>query len=240
MKTDSSLLGCLRAAVSRFSALAALVCALSAGAAEAGTALAGRSIPLEQFPGATKWTSAMTRAAAHPPTAEARCAQTRSAQTRSEACRLAQWSALLETLRGASPRRQMEEVNRFINQTRFVTDADNWGAKDYWADPGEFFFRGGDCEDYAIAKYLSLKSLGIARERLRLLVLLDARRAVVHAVLTVELDGQTYVLDNLDDRVRPLFEVAHYRPLYSLNEDAAWIHIGVRQPPRQRPQVAER
>ncbi len=183
----------------------------------------GRSIGPERFPAYAKWDRAMGRDWARSAAAEAACAQRVG-----EACHLGAWSDFVDSLRGLEPAEQVRLVNDRLNQTPFVEDRDNWGAKDYWAAPGEFFGRGGDCEDYALTKYLSLRKLGFSADQLRLVVLKDRRRRVAHAVLVVELGGESLVLDNVDDRVLSWSEVGHYKPLYSLNEQSAWLHVAVR------------
>ena len=59
--------------------------------------------------------------------------------------------------------RRSRAVNRFVNGWAYRADADNYGRSDYWATPLEFFRRSGDCEDYVIAKYRSLRLLGLRR-----------------------------------------------------------------------------
>jgi predicted transglutaminase-like cysteine proteinase len=54
------------------------------------------------------------------------------------------------------------ETNRFLNDWRYKPDDQNYGQRDYWATPLEFLRRSGDCEDYAIAKYVTLRELGFA------------------------------------------------------------------------------
>ena len=75
------------------------------------------------------------------------------------------WRALLKSLAGAPLEHQVYAVNRFINQWRYRSDAENYGHSDYWATPIEFMTRSGDCEDYAIAKYVSLRELGVPVDR---------------------------------------------------------------------------
>ena len=135
-------------------------------------------------------------------------------------------------MRGASRTAQLVRVNRFVNRTRFVSDSANWGVSDYWAAPGEFFARGGDCEDYAIAKYLALRALGFPADALRLLVLIDTLRGRPHAVLLVQSGDRALVLDNQTNALRPWNTVPFYRALYSLNETGAWIHVSARDVPR--------
>ncbi len=184
----------------------------------------GLRIDKARFPGYSKWSAAMRRNQAGLRSNENDCARQPATP-----CRLDEWVEFLDTLRQADPERQTASVNEFINATGFVEDRDNWGMKDYWSAPGEFFANGGDCEDYVISKYLSLRRLGFRADDLRLLVLIDQDRRLAHAVLVVQLDGRTLVLDNLYDRVRSWSDLPHYRPLYSLNEQAVWLHVTVRE-----------
>jgi len=83
--------------------------------------------------------------------------------------RLASWEDILKN-EGGTDREKLEKINSFFNKKIvFVNDTDLYGTKDYWATPVEFLARGaGDCEDYAIAKYFSLKIMGVAEEKLRI------------------------------------------------------------------------
>ena len=82
---------------------------------------------------------------------------------------------------------QIRAVNLFLNDWQYKSDIQNYGRRDYWATPLEFLRRSGDCEDYAIAKYVSLRQIGFAPEQLRLVVR-DVVRELAHAVLAVYLD----------------------------------------------------
>ena len=143
-------------------------------------------------------------------------------------CRLNRWQSFLRDAEKLSPQRQLRQVNSYVNATSYRSDRAVWGKSDYWAAPGEFFARGGDCEDYAIAKYMSLKQLGFDPKKMRVLVLKDTRRGLLHAVLLVEHAGDTLVLDNLSGSVRSWNELTNYRPLYSVNEAAFWLHPGLK------------
>lgn len=55
---------------------------------------------------------------------------------------------------------QLVEVNGLINKAKYITDDSNWNQKDYWNSPGEFMAKFGDCEDFAIAKFVALLTLG--------------------------------------------------------------------------------
>lgn len=90
---------------------------------------------------------------------------------------------------GSNPARNdlalLRRVNDFFNRIPYETDQEHWGMVDYWATPVEMLAsNGGDCEDYAIAKYLSLKELGIPVERMRIAYVRALRLGENHMVLT--------------------------------------------------------
>jgi len=134
------------------------------------------------------------------------------------------WLAFLDSVETDGLSEQIIQVNRYVNETPYMQDVANWGESDHWAAPAEFFAKGGDCEDYAIAKYFSLRKLGVPPEQLRIVVLRDQRRRQTHAVLAVTWEDRTLVLDNLRNRIVPWRELHHYLAIYSLNERSAWLH----------------
>lgn len=135
------------------------------------------------------------------------------------------WQALLQGLKGEDQMKQIRSVNRFINQWRYRTDERNFGQSDYWATPVEFMTHSGDCEDYAIAKYVSLRQLGFSADQLRMVVVHDVLRDLAHAVLAVYVDGEVLILDNLSNAVLPHHRLSQYLPYYSVNEKARWTHM---------------
>ena len=143
----------------------------------------------------------------------------------SSACRLEDWQEFLTELSYSNEADQVYRVHRYINRFRYVTDKRNWGRRDYWAVPEQLFERGGDCEDYVIAKYLSLRALGIDANRLRVVVVYDRKKREDHAVLAVLGSDETLILDNYHRRVMTWADMKRrYRPYYSLNENGVWIH----------------
>lgn len=138
----------------------------------------------------------------------------------------ARWDALIAELAGAAPMTRVGEVNRFVNAVRYVDDRRNWGMDDRWAAPAEFFARGGDCEDFALAKFVSLSRLGFSRDRLRMVLAQDRRKRVDHAFLVVYLGGEALVLDNQIEAVTAQAAISHYRPLCSFNDHRLWMHRG--------------
>lgn len=138
------------------------------------------------------------------------------------------WRRTVRAAQGRPLREVLERVNRFVNGLRYRTDTEVWGRSDYWATPLEFFRRSGDCEDYAITKYVTLRLLGVPEGAMRLVVLHDTRRDLVHAVLTVTQGHQRLVLDNLYDRVLPEERLPQYRPYYSVNAEGLWKALPTR------------
>ena len=134
------------------------------------------------------------------------------------------WLALLRGLEPETRLRQVRAINEFVNRWRYKADADNYGKRDHWATPLEFLRRSGDCEDYAIAKYQSLRLLGLPAASLRLVVVQDTVRDLPHAVLAVYLADEVYILDNLSDAMLPQRRVTNYVPYYSVNEVTRWAH----------------
>lgn len=116
-------------------------------------------------------------------------------------------------------------VNSFWNTWPYVEDIVNWGQEDYWEIPAEFLKKSGDCEDYSIIKYFTLKELGIAPENMRIVVVRDTIRNFAHAVLVVYLDDDAFVLDNLSNSVLSHTKVRQYSPQYSVNEFGRWAHL---------------
>lgn len=140
-------------------------------------------------------------------------------------CPFDQWYAFLGSLKDKPPLAQIDSVNQFVNTHRYIVDPINWGVKDYWASPLEFFTKNGDCEDYSIVKYLSLRALGWSAESLRVVVLQDLNLGVAHAILVVRHDRRNIVLDNQLKTIVDASRIHHYRPIYSVSEFGWWRHF---------------
>lgn len=144
-------------------------------------------------------------------------------------CHVRDWKAFLVRTRSLPPMTQLRAVNRYINQWRYVGDRANYGKVDHWATPRQVFRSGGaDCEDYAIAKYMSLRAMGWPASRLRIVVVQDQNLRIAHAVLAVQVNGTFYILDNQIRTVVKHSRIHHYRPIYSMNEQHWWFHRGTR------------
>jgi predicted transglutaminase-like cysteine proteinase len=171
---------------------------------------------INMFP---KWSGTLNRYFSEAALANAPCTETRFNK-----CHLADWKRFLDSLGGVDTRRQIDAVNDYMNRQRYLTDPRNYGVKDYWATPGQFFKRNGDCEDYAIAKFMSLRALGVPNDAMRIVVVQDLNLRIGHAVLVVYLEGRALILDNQARRVVDAASIRHYKPVYSINETHWWLH----------------
>jgi predicted transglutaminase-like cysteine proteinase len=134
------------------------------------------------------------------------------------------WVAFLDTLKGKPVAEVLKEVNAFMNRSKYILDNRNWGVKDYWASPGEFISKFGDCEDFSIAKYMALKYLGIDPKNLRIVAVKDMNLKVGHAILAVYAEEKIFILDNQIKIVVDSRRIHHYKPVYSINEKYWWRH----------------
>ena len=175
-----------------------------------------RSLNLQPFP---KWTGVLARYFKDSGLPEGSCGDATF-----NTCHLAYWGEFIEQLADASPMEQLDRINRYMNEAPYITDPRNYSKKDYWATPKQFFDRDGDCEDYAIAKFTSLRALGWDNAHLRIVVLQDLNLKIAHAVLAAYVDGEVWILDNQLKQIVTADSIHHYRPLFSLNEAAWWIH----------------
>jgi predicted transglutaminase-like cysteine proteinase len=106
--------------------------------------------------------------------------------------------AIVAQGRALSGRARIGVINRAVNMAIIPTsDLAQWGVIDRWSPPLETFTTGrGDCEDYAIAKYVALREAGVAADDVKLVIVRDLAVAEDHAVVAVRLDGNWIILDN--------------------------------------------
>ena len=147
-------------------------------------------------------------------------------QINHEESRIKAWEALIASSKGDSVWQKLNKVNQFFNQVRFVEDKAQWGVEDYWASPREFLSRNaGDCEDYSIAKYFTLRAMGVAEDRLRITYVTSLPSQQAHMVLVyMEGDERTpLVLDNLQKEIEPFMLRLDLDPVYSFNNNGLWL-----------------
>lgn len=173
---------------------------------------------LSRFP---DWESVMARSRAQFAAAQGVCA---TAAERD--CVPRPWAELVDAVKDLPLRQQIVRVNDALNAYPYVPTEQNWHRAMYWETPFEFIRRGGQCQDYAIAKYELLRQAGVPAALMRMVVLHDTAIDRDHAVLVVYVDGAAMVLDILNPAIVPADTVSAYRPYYSINENAWWYHFG--------------
>ena len=134
------------------------------------------------------------------------------------------WTGFVAELKNLKLRERVVLVNDTFNRVTYVTAEKNWGNPAYWETPFEFLAKGGQCQDYAIAKYLALLDSGVPENRMRFVVVRDIARSLDHAVTVVNVDGEELVLDNLAAEVKPARQDAQYTPYYALNDRGWWLY----------------
>ncbi len=151
---------------------------------------------------------------------------------------LRDWQRQLDEAARRTTPENLKRTNEFFNRRiQFSDDQKVWGQSDYWATPMETLGKGaGDCEDFAIAKYFTLRNMGIPNEQLRLVYVkarIGGHTSTVtqaHMVLAwyADPDADPLVLDNLITEIRPASRRADLQPIFSFNSQAIWQGAGGR------------
>jgi predicted transglutaminase-like cysteine proteinase len=137
--------------------------------------------------------------------------------------------AIIDGARTLEGRARLGDINRAINlKVKPMTDLALYGVEDVWSPPLVTLAKGaGDCEDYAIAKFVALQAAGVSADDLRIVILRDDIREEDHAVVAARLDGNWLMLDNLhmvmaeDQQVRD-----YYRPIFLIDRDGVKRYSG--------------
>jgi predicted transglutaminase-like cysteine proteinase len=140
-----------------------------------------------------------------------------------------QFLAIVDSARGLEGRARLGEINRAINlKIRPMSDQALYGAEDVWSPPLATLAKGaGDCEDYAIAKFVALQEAGVSADDLRIVILRDDVREEDHAVVAARLDGNWLILDSRhfvmseDQQVQD-----YYRPVFVIDHDGVKRYSG--------------
>ncbi len=144
------------------------------------------------------------------------------------------WQSLIQANRSAGDTERLKRTNDFFNrQMQFGDDMTIWGQEDYWATPLESLGKGaGDCEDFVIAKYFTLKEMGVESIKLRLIYV----RAKIgssdtalqaHMVLAYypKPEAEPLVLDNLIADIRPASRRPDLVPVFSFNSEGIFTGV---------------
>lgn len=135
-----------------------------------------------------------------------------------------QWQVFLKNTAYLSQKAQIEAVQAFVNRTPYHHDSDATGSGDMWKDPEDFLTFGGDSEDFAITKYISLRLLGLSPERLRVAIVFDQAKTIYRAVTLVYGNTDVLMLDETKNDISATRDIPNVVPVYSFNESHIWYH----------------
>jgi predicted transglutaminase-like cysteine proteinase len=126
--------------------------------------------------------------------------------------------SLVETGGKDERRVQLGKVNRAVNLAiRPESDWAQYGFADFWASPLQTLTSGvGDCEDYAIVKYVLLRALGMAEADLRLMIVHDDKHQTEHAIVAVRDEQEWLILDNRTMFIVSADDASYYNPMFVL------------------------
>lgn len=152
--------------------------------------------------------------------------------------RVQDWEGLLLATRDLAEEDKLKRINEFFNRRiLYAEDATIWSQADYWATPLELMGKGaGDCEDFSIVKYFSLRKIGVAPEKLRMTYVRariggpDSTVSQAHMVLAYYAtpDAEPLILDNLVSDIRPASRRTDLAPVYSFNTDGVFTGAAIR------------
>ncbi len=139
------------------------------------------------------------------------------------------WVELVATNTATENNKKLLEANDFFNRRlNFSNDLAVWGLKDYWATPLESLAKGqGDCEDFALAKYVTLIEMGVPEIRLRLVYVQAKMPSGVQAHMVLAYypspNADPLILDNISSAILPASQRTDLSPVFSFNASSLWV-----------------
>ena len=143
--------------------------------------------------------------------------------------RVVEWDALMSAdaaAVGLSEMEKMVRANDYFNRVEWLSDLAHWGVEDYWATPVETLAsNGGDCEDFSIGKYFSLKNANLDEAKLRITYVKSLTFNQAHMVLAYyeTPDAEPLILDNINKAILPASQRADLLPIYSFSGNSIWL-----------------
>ena len=140
--------------------------------------------------------------------------------------RLLAWQELIQNGTNGTDLEKLDKVNTFFNTIIFVPDEEHWQQEDYWATPVELLAsNGGDCEDFSLAKYFTLRKMAVPDHKLNLTYVTSLTLKQAHMVLTYyeTPEAEPLVLDNLIPEIKVASARADLLPVYSFNGTGLWL-----------------
>lgn len=133
--------------------------------------------------------------------------------------RIAVWQQFVNGVKTQPDFRQIAYVNHWVNRMPYRQDSLVYGDNDHWASIEEFLAYAGDCEDFAIMKYLTLREIGFPADKMYITMVYDVFSGTDHAFLVVESDGIEYIMDNRETGTEPSLFTDRYKPHFAFNEN---------------------
>lgn len=138
--------------------------------------------------------------------------------------RLLDWKQLIASHRQSPVKKKLLWVNAFFNKVHYQSDKKLWDQEEYWATPIELLtLNQGDCEDYAIAKYFTLRAMGVPAEQLRIVYVTSLNLKKAHMVLMYKSNNELLVLDNAEKSIKNFIDRKDLIPVYSFNSLSLWL-----------------
>ena len=137
------------------------------------------------------------------------------------------WFEVLSLSYDLKESEKLKKINNFFNLLYFIDDIKLWGEENYWATPVEFIgANGGDCEDFAIAKYFSLLELGVPDEKMRIAMVKAIKLNQYHMVVAYYKTPSSVplILDNIDGKIKSALQRKDLLPVYSFNGKQLWLN----------------
>ena len=133
-----------------------------------------------------------------------------------------EWWNFIRSIKNDTPVDQITKTNKWLN--KFTYKQDNWiyNRADHWATPSEFLKNGGDCEDFAIIKYMTLRRLGFRTDQMKIAMVYDIYSGTDHSYLVVTFGNRTFVLDSREQSTNPQLFKKRYQAHYAFNEKGIW------------------
>lgn len=152
-----------------------------------------------------------------------------AAQCRAGHPSLREWQSLVSFMKGLGDDRRLAFADDYFNAVQYGDDRSVFGVPDHWATPLDFLAQGGDCEDYAAAKYLALAACGVPESCLRVLIVRVGARSQPHAVTAVQGGQDWYILDNLYPSPSRAQARSGILTLYAISGDERWMYLSARR-----------
>ena len=139
--------------------------------------------------------------------------------------RLNSWEAMKKSAQNETIINKLKIVNNYFNKLKYSSDIKKWKTNDYWATPYEFLEAGsGDCEDFAIAKYFTLKELGVDENKLKLTYAKLSKDNKAHIVLSYyhKKNYIPIILDNVNKKLQISTKRKDLKELRVINKDVIY------------------